>query len=121
MYPPVYAICAASAGVKAVLGDPPRISPFGAATQSTAKPYAVQQTIGGSPDNCLGNVPLSDSWDVQVDAYGESVDSVTDVAQALRDAFEAAGAYITRWGGVSRDPDTDCFRYSFDVGFMTTR
>jgi hypothetical protein len=121
MYPPIYAICAASTGVKATFADPPRVYPFGVAKQGETLPYAVQQTISGSPDNALSGVPVSDAWDVQIDVYADTVDSATSGAQALRDAFEAAGVYIIRWGGVSRDPDTDHYRYSFDVSAITSR
>lgn len=120
MYPPIYAICSASSGVKAELGDPPRIYP-GAAKQGEQKPYATEQGVGGSPDNTLSGAPRSDSWDRQIDVYGDTEQSVTDAAEALRDAFEAAGAYITRWGGIGRDPDTNSIHYDFDVSFQTTR
>ena len=120
MYPPLYDLCEASSGVQTIFGAAPRIYPAGDADANTTKPYAVQQTVSGSPDNYLAGAPDVDSFLVQVDVYGDTVESVTDGAEAIRDALEPA-AYITRWGGVTREPNTRLYRYSFDVEFTTTR
>ncbi len=39
---------------------------------------------------------------------------------AIRDAIEPS-AYVTSWRGESRDPDTNNYRYSFDVDVIVTR
>lgn len=62
----------------------------------------------------------ADSYTLQVDVYADTVASATSVATALRDAIEPH-AYITRWGGQSRDPETKRYRYSFDVDWIVLR
>lgn len=124
MLPPIFVICSASAAVKALLGaDPLRLYPFGEAPQGVQKPYAVWQTVGGSPENYLAGVPDADSYTVQVDVYSDQPvgpGSVTGVAAAIRDALEQR-AYITGWGNTSRDPETKNYRYSFTVDFINLR
>lgn len=120
MFPPIYSIAASWAQAVALLGSPFRLYLFGEATQNTAKPYAVWQTIGGSPENYLKGRPDGDTWTCQVDVYATTAQSVRAVATALRDAWELS-AQIVRWGGESMDPATKLYRYSFDVEFVTPR
>ena len=121
MTPPIFPVVAASAAVRAALGTAPvRFFPFGAAPQSVALPYAVWQTVGGSPENYLGNLPDADVCTVQVDVYAADPDSAAAATLALRDAIEPH-AHITRWGGESRDPETNNYRVSFDVDWWTKR
>lgn len=121
MYPPIFAICAAAPAVTALLGTAPtRLYPFGDAPQGVAYPYAVWQTVGGSPENYLGDRPDIDSFTLQVDVYADTGSSSRAVAVALRDAIEPH-AYITHWGGESKDPDTGRYRFSFDVDWHVSR
>lgn len=121
MYPPIFALAFASAAVKALLGtNPLRFYQFGDAPQGVTKPYAVWQTITGSPENYLGNAPDVDRYTVQVDVYASSADSARACAEALRDAVEPA-AHIVGWRGERRDPTTKNFNYSFDVEFHVKR
>jgi hypothetical protein len=120
MYPPVYATLSADAGVLAEFGASPRVYPAGDVPVPVTKPYAVHQTIGGSPENYLGQVPDADSYLVQMDVYGDTVASVTDGAEAIRDALEAV-AYVISWRGITREVDTRLYRMSFDVEFQTPR
>lgn len=121
MIPPIFPIAAGAPAVTALLGlSPVRFFPFGEAPQRVQKPYAVWQTIGGTPENKLACAPDADSYSVQMDVYGASAASVLAVAQALRDAFEPHG-YITNWGGEDRDPDTNNYRFSFDFDIITNR
>jgi len=121
MYPPVFALAAASPGVTALLGsNPVRLYLFGEAPQGVTKPYAVWQMVGGVPENYLGNVPDTDSFTAQIDVYADRASTARQVSQALRDAYEPA-AYITNWNGESRDPDTNNYRISFDVDFIVLR
>ncbi len=121
MYPPIFQVCAADAGVKAALGaSPVRFYPFGEAPQNAPKPYAVWQTFGGSPENYLGQRPDIDSFRLQVDVYAVDAAAARNAARALRDAIEPL-AHITRWGGESRDPDTASYRVTFDVDWWTPR
>lgn len=121
MFPPIFAVCAASAAVKALLGsNPVRLYPFAEAPQGVIHPYAVWQIVGGSPENYLNQVPDLDGFSLQVDVYAATGTSARDVAKALRDAIEPI-AHITRWGGESKDPDTASYRISFDVAWLTPR
>lgn len=121
MFPPIFEVCAASAEVTGLLGtDATRLYPFGYVEDPEALPYAVWQTIGGLPENYLGDTPDIDSWSLQIDVYAGSATDARNVAKALRDAIEPT-AYITRWGGESRDPETKHRRLSFDVDWIVQR
>jgi len=120
-YPPIFAVCAASEYVQAALGtNPVRLFLFGEAPQNVAAPYAVWQTIGGSPDNYLGNVPDVDRYSIQIDVYANSANDARNAVLSLRDAIEPV-AYITGWRGEVRDPETKKYRSSFDVDWIVKR
>jgi len=120
MNPPIFTIAAAASTVTALLGaDPVRFFPFGEAPDVTEMPYAVWQTVSGSPENYLAGVPSIDSWLVQVDIYAKRGTTARTVAEALRDAIESE-AYITAWRGERKEGD-NIFQYSFDVEFLTER
>lgn len=121
MNPPIFQTAAAASAVTNLLGsDPVRFYLFGEADEKTQKPYAVWQTVYGSPENRLAGAPDSDRWGVQIDAYAQSAASARNVAKALRDALEPSG-YVVAWNGEHREPDTKLYRYSFTVEFMTSR
>ena len=121
MYAPIFAVCAAAPAVTALLGvSPVRIYPFGEAPEGVAKPYVVWQTIGGNPENYLAQRPDIDGFSLQIDVYGVSVTQTRDTAKAIRNAIERH-ANIVRWGGDSRDPVTQSYRYSFDVDWWVPR
>ncbi len=121
MFPPIFVIAAAAQPVKDAFGENPvRFFPFGEAPPGVGLPYAVWQTVYGGPDNVLSGTPDIDSFGVQVDVYGDTADSVRTAAKALRDALEPH-AYITRWGGEGRDPETKNRRFSFDVELIEER
>lgn len=121
MLPPLFAILKASAPVTAIFGSNPlRVYGFGRARQDEALPYAVFQTVAGTPENYLGQVPDMDGMTLQLDIYAATTDAAMDGAEVIRDALEPV-AYVTAWRGESQDPDTKRFRYSFDVDFLTSR
>lgn len=121
MYPSFFSVAAADATVTGLFGTTPtRIYPFGEAPQKTALPYAVWQIVAGAPENYLSQTPDIDSWTIQIDVYGSNVTAVRSGAEAIRDAIEGA-AHVTGWRGESRDPDTNNYRYSFDVDWWETR
>jgi len=122
MIPPIFPIASSSTAVTALIGSPPnmRMYSFGEALQTTTKPYVVWQTVGGGPENYLGDLPNADSYTVQVDVYGDTSVSVVNVARALRDALEPV-SYITAWGNTARDLETRYYRYSFTVDFLVDR
>lgn len=121
MYAPIFQICSASSAVRSALGSGPvRLYPFGEAPQGSSLTYAVWQTIGGGPENYINEAPDIDLIAIQVDVYASSVTAARTAAAALRDAIEPV-AHITRWGGESRDLDTNHYRISFDVDWWVTR
>lgn len=122
MTPPIELVCAADPGVTALLGSGVdlRMYPFGEAPEGVLKPYAVWQLVNGSPENYLAGRPDTDGFTLQVDVYGTTSKSVRQVRDAIRDAIELR-AYVTRWGGESRDTATKNFRSSFDVDWIVRR
>jgi hypothetical protein len=124
--PPVFTIAAASAAVLALLGTAPtRCWPFGIAPRpgepGYALPYAVFQTVYGTPENTLSCAPEVDLFGVQIDAYAKTASEARAVASALRDAFEAAQNHVTGYNGEDREPDTGLYRVSFTAEFWTPR
>jgi hypothetical protein len=125
MYAPIFQAVNVS-GVQALLktgNGPLRFYMFGLADQNTPLPYAVWQTVYGAPENYLTNVPDVDSFGIQVDVYASPSQGAAvarSVAEALRDAIEPH-AHITSWRGDSRDPNTNNFRFSFDVDWIVNR
>lgn len=121
MIAPIFKVCAASQAVTALIGESPvRLYPFGLHDDNVVYPYVVWQNISGYPENYLDKRPDADSYTLQVDVYADTVASAASVAAALRDAIEPH-AYITRWGGQSRDQETKRYRYSFDVDWIVLR
>lgn len=121
MTPPVFQTCAADPAVTALLGTgPTRLFPFGQAPQGVELPYAVFQTITGTPENYLGQTPDIDSYTLQIDVYAQRGSTARQVAEALRDAIEP-NAYVVGWNGESTDPDTGHKRYGFDVEWRVHR
>lgn len=120
MFAPIYEVCSANASVQAALGNPARLYPFGEAPQGVAKPYAVWQTLGGSPENFLKQSPDIDQFTLQVDVYASTAMAARAAARSLRDAIEPV-AYITRWNGEDRDQETKNYRVSFDVDWWVPR
>ncbi|AVJ17216.1 hypothetical protein CLM71_08765 [Serratia sp. MYb239] len=121
MMAPIFAICSGSDEVRALLGsEPVRLYPFGLHDDTVIYPYAVWQNISGDPENYLNQRPDADRYSLQVDIYADTAAGCVAVARALRDAIEPH-AYITRWGGQTRDATTKRYRYSFDVDWIVRR
>ena len=121
MYAPIFVTASASSAVKALIGsNPVRLYLFGDAPQGVTKPYVVWQTISGVPENYISQVPDIDSYTIQVDIYADTASSARAVAKELRDVIEQV-AHIVRWGGESRDDETNNYRFSFDVDWFVYR
>lgn len=126
--PPIFARADADSAVRALLKAPGkslRFYLFGEADQNTVKPYAVWQTIGGSPENYINQVPDSDDWSTQVDVYADGPNNTGSVAArniafALMAAFEPA-AYVVAYNGEYREAETRLYRFSFTVDWITHR
>lgn len=120
MYPPLYRLCAAYLPVRIMLGEQPRVYPFGEAPQGVARPYAVWQIITGAPENYLGDRPDVDNLNVQIDIYAETATEARRCGYVIRDAIEG-NSHITAWRGESRDQETGSYRLSFDASFWQPR
>ncbi|UPT53227.1 gene transfer agent protein [Synechococcus phage Yong-L1-251] len=118
--PPLFDVCAANAGVTALLGlDPVRLYPHGTAPEKVAKPYATFQVLNGLPENYIDEPPDVDDWTFQINIYADSVASVNEVRKALRRALEPH-CYIERLGGTGTEPSTQLRTTSFDVSWIYT-
>lgn len=120
MFSPVSDLVRDNAAVQAVFGNPARIDSFGNSPQDGAKPYAVHQVVGGSPENYLAGLPDLDSLIVQVDVYARAPQDTKRGVEALVGALEPV-AYVTSWNGEFFEPDTKLYRISFTVEFITPR
>src|SRR4030042_2543722 len=121
MYPPLFAIVSIDGDVQTSFGTSPvKGFSFGGAPEMTVLPYAVWQVVGGTPENYMGNSPDMDTYFVQVDVYGKTAASARNSAETLRDAIEP-NAHVVSWRGESKDAETQHYRYSFDVNFLTAR
>lgn len=120
MFSNLYALVKDVAGVQAVLGNPVRLYRFGQAPQDVAKPYAVQQTIAGQPENYLGERPDQDTLLVQVDVYAADMAGARAIVTALAAAIEPH-THITSWNGEFFEPDTKLQRISFTVDLKVDR
>jgi hypothetical protein len=117
---PIYTLVAASSTVKALIGAVPRFYPFGSAVDSPVRPYAVWQLVYGAPQNKLADAPDEDRYGIQVDAYADKQADARALGVALRDAIEPTGT-VVGYNGEARELDTNLYRYSFTVEFMTER
>lgn len=121
MYPSLFSIVSSDVTVRSVFGtNPVRVFPFGGAPEESNMVYAVWQTYGGTPENYIGTTPDIDAFLVQVDVYADNATSARNGAEALRDALQGY-AHIVSWRGESKDRDTQRYRYSFDINFLTAR
>lgn len=124
MAPPIFSICAADPAVTALLGQmPTRLFKFGHAPQNVQYPYAVWRTVGGSPENYLGNRPDCDTYTLQVEVYAtqsQGTEMAEQIAAALRDAIEPH-AHIVSWLGDDVDPETKNYVVRFRVDWIVHR
>ena len=118
---PIFSVCAADAGVRALLGvNPHRLYPFGEAPEGVVKPYAVWQLVTGSPENYLAGRPDIDGFTLQVDVYAVTATSARTVTDAIARAIELR-ANVVRWNGENKDTATNLYRSSFDIDWLVPR
>lgn len=106
--------------VQAALGNPVRLYRFGQAPQDGPKPYAVQQTIAGTPELYVNQVPDQDSLVVQVDVYAAAMADARAAVTALVNAI-GMQAHVTSWNGEFYEPETKLHRISFTVDLKVDR
>lgn len=115
--PPLFTVCAANAGVTALLGvGTTRLYSFGDAPENVAKPYAVYQVLNGVPENYLGEPPDTDEWNIQIDIYATTGNSAEAVQTALRRALENV-CHVTRLGRTGTEPSTKLRTTSLDISW----
>lgn len=122
-YPPIFETCAADVAVAALLGESGgvlRLYPAGAAPQGATKPYAVWQSIGGSPENYLGGRPDIDRHVLQVDAYADTLTAARAILDAIEEAVELV-AHVTTFRGEEKDGETALYRVGADLEWYTSR
>lgn len=121
MFPNIFSVVSADAGVTAALGSSPcRFYPAGEAPARETRPYATWQTISGTPENLIGCAPDIDRYSVQVDVYAETLTAARSAAEAVRDAIETR-CHIISWRGENRDFKTRLYRFSFDCDWWVER
>lgn len=107
--------------VRALIGDPLRLFSFGDAGDGpVAKPYVLWQTVGGEPENYLGDRPEVDRFSVQIDVYATDGKKAREVVAAIVPLIETR-AYVVSWNGEFRDYETKLYRVSFDVDWFVHR
>lgn len=119
--PPIFQALGNDFVVRDLLGSNPlRFFEFGLAPQGVAKPYGVWQSVSGSPETYLAGRPDAETHTIQIDIYADSSSKAREVAAAIEYAIELQ-CNITRYGGMSRDPETMNYRISMDVTWITSR
>ncbi len=118
MIPPLFPLI--SANVTSLGTNPVRFYMHGQATQSTPKPYAVWQTVAGTPENYLGQLPDIDAALIQIDVWGDTASSVSNAADDIRDALQGV-MHMTSFGNTDKDPTTLLYRYRMDFSFWVPR
>lgn len=101
-----------------LIGD--RIYRHGDAPEGVQTPYVTWFVVSGVPENALDDLPLVDSYTVQVDVWSDDDAEVEQVAKAVRDAIEPFHV-MTGMTGNSQDDTTMRYRISMTFGFWTDR
>jgi hypothetical protein len=122
MTPPIFEICSVDTSVVGYLGKSDRVAlyPFDEAAENEPLPYATWQTVGGGPENYLGQAPDIESISIQVDVFAATASESRAIARALMSAIELH-AHVTSFDGESRDAATRSYRYTFSVDWFTER
>lgn len=109
-----------SNAVKAVLGVPLRVYPWGRAPQNVRKPYATYDVYNAVPENYLGNRPDIDNKGTQLQIFSDDTGKLDACFIAVRDAIEPV-AHITSFQTIARDDDTDLYSIILDIDFWESR
>lgn len=114
MYPAALFAILDVAPVRAVLGNPVRIYPFGDTGKTPpVPPYAVHQLISGVPDNCLDDPPAVDDERIQFSVWADEIDDLSAAVVAMRTQLQGYG-YINSTASLGRDPETKRYGMAID-------
>lgn len=119
MFPPLFKTLQASATVRSIFGQTPRVHRFGEAPQNETTPYATWLTLT-TPENELSDVPGIDRHSVQIDVWSDKQNEATAAATAIRDALETI-AHMTQVQQYPRDEVTRKYRVSMDFDWFHSR
>lgn len=121
METPFYATVAAAPQLHGLLGNPPRVYPWGENTDNPVQyPYVTFQLVGGSPEAQLAGVSKVDEGTLQVDVWAKTAQDARAVRTALRDVVEPK-CRITSWRAEGKDPVTGSHRCGFDCLWTVVR
>lgn len=120
MLPAVFQTLKTAAVLAIVGGTPVRIFRHGAAPQDIEKPYVTWFEVSGQPYDQLSGAPCGDFDSVQIDCWSKSDTQVEQLAEAIRDAVDAAGI-ANRIVVNLRDPDTKLYRIGLEADFINSR
>lgn len=117
MLPLVYPLITQNPAAFVAVGD--RVYRHGTAPEGVADPYVTWFVPGGTPENTLGELPIADSYTVQVDVWSGGDQSAEDAAKAVRDAIEPFHTMASI--STSEDPTTKRVRVSMTFTFWVDR
>lgn len=121
MNPSLFTILNADASVKSFLGSNPlRVYPWGSAPENVRKPYAVYAVYNGIPQNYLAQTPDMDAMGTQINIYAETVASLTNCFNSIRDALESH-AHMTNFTTPDRDAETRLYSCRMEFDFWELR
>lgn len=119
---PIFTLLAANASITALVGtNPVRVwedtVPDDLADQ---RPYIVWGTVGGAPENYMGDLPGIDSARLQVDVYSTTKAQARALAKLVRNTLESSmhmiGTPISLY-----EPDTKLHRYLLEFQIWQNR
>jgi hypothetical protein len=118
---PVNALLESSAAVVALLGAGTSQRVYeDTAIQDTAQPYVVWSTVGGTPENYVGELPGIDQARIQIDCYSKGKGQARDLARAVRDAIEPT-AHMIGTPISLYEAETKLYRYILEFDFLVNR
>lgn len=104
---------------KELLGNKPlRLFPWSYAESplKPIRPYATYGTVNLVPENYITGVPDIDNILIQIDVWGDTVESCIECYTALRNCLQTKGNMINGQGA-TRDAETKLYnaRLEFDI------
>lgn len=118
LLPDPFVVLAAWPALTAIVGDPPAVF-RGTAPEGTPAPYVAWFTAGQEGDGAL-EVPATDRWQLQVDAYSMDDRQCEALARAVRDAMEQV-ATLTGVPVDEQEEDTGLYRIGLQFDWWVNR